>query len=287
MVNFFSSPTSNSNSNHFNPDSASLESLSIASGDDSSDTGDKQSSDSLRPQQQQQKISTTISEDYNKNKQDKKRLKKLKRQKENPPEKRAQRATDRRRELLAKKKVEIVTAAERDQIERSLGVDADGYCLRHDDQPVRSGIVTIHRFEGIKTCHSCAMGDVSGIKHKHHGKTAKPVKGVYKGVKKGLGLKKKKNKGAYDIHAAPNANYEDTPHGSDNGEDIEPASSRDDEDDFEVEGKAVSIDEQWKEEVYLRVAQVLGWDNNTVPLKCHPLYARYFRMLRKGKFYTT
>jgi hypothetical protein len=42
-------------------------------------------------------------------------------------------------------------------------------------------------------------------------------------------------------------------------------------------------DARWMEEVQVRVLQVNSWDNGTTPLKCHPNYAKYFRMLESGK----
>jgi hypothetical protein len=212
------------------------------------------------------------------------------------PETRSQRAAVRRRELFVKKKVSIVTATEQELIQRCLGVDEDGYCLRHDDQSVRSGLVTSFRFEGIRTCRSCAFGGVSGVKHKNHGQTPHPVAGMVKGVKKGLGIKqKKKNKGVYDVHlsvssfdndtnfASAELNLQTGHSSSETFQHPSLTSTSSMEEAPEGDERITKLDEQWKDEVYLRVSQVLGWDNNQVPLKCHPLYAKYFRMLKRGK----
>ena len=42
-------------------------------------------------------------------------------------------------------------------------------------------------------------------------------------------------------------------------------------------------DEEWKDEVSARVAQVRAWDLKAA-LKCSPIYAKYFRMQNYGKY---
>jgi hypothetical protein len=245
-----------------------------------------------------------------------KQQKKLTKAKQNPPEKRVQRATERRRDLILQRKVGVVLSHENELIQQCLGVDSDGYCLRHDDQLVKSGLVRPpHRFESIQNCRSCAFGSESGIKHKNHGQKTHPVAHVVNGALKATKIKKKKKKmkGAFDTRNTTtttttsntlsasnlNGNNSDgsemdysTAHDEFASEYalLPPSMSTDFEDAMFLDTThaarsqtMLQADAMWSEEVALRVMQVAGWDNNKVPLKCHPIYAKYFRMLRRGK----
>lgn len=215
----------------------------------------------------------------------------------------AQRATERRRNVLLSRKVKVVLNEENDFIQECLAVDDDGYCLRHDDQLVKSGLVKApHRFESIRTCRSCAFGSECGIKHRNHGQKAHPVAHAVNGALKATKIKKKKKKmkGAFDTRTTENSNdqydgnnslssemdFSTAMRGSEKELTSEhallpPSMSADDN--SATDATILPADVLWNEEVMIRVLQVVGWDNNKVPLKCHPLYAKYFRMLRKGK----
>lgn len=230
-----------------------------------------------------------------------------KQSKDKPLDKKVQKATDKRREAILKEKVKAVTHVEQDLINQCLGVDDDGYCLRHQDQKVRMGIVQpSYRFETISLCQSCAFGAVSGIEVKNHGQKDKTISHAVKGALVATGIKQKKTKikGAFAANmnpASPRVDLLAESFQSSDGEVAhraggpefsssdalhapsgdEPGTTR-----SQVSPHSRSNlekDTRWMEEVQVRVLQVNSWDNNTAPLKCHPNFAKYFRMISTGK----
>eukprot|EP00526_Cylindrotheca_closterium_P003521 CAMPEP_0113655072 /NCGR_PEP_ID=MMETSP0017_2-20120614/29498_1 /TAXON_ID=2856 /ORGANISM="Cylindrotheca closterium" /LENGTH=1299 /DNA_ID=CAMNT_0000568269 /DNA_START=356 /DNA_END=4255 /DNA_ORIENTATION=- /assembly_acc=CAM_ASM_000147 len=239
--------------------------------------------------------------------------------KDKPLDKKAQKATDKRREAILKEKVKAVTVMEQDLINRCLAVDEDGYCLRHTDQKVRMRVVKpLFRFETISICKSCAFGATSGIEMKNHGQKDNTIAHAVNGalVAAGVKTKKKKVKGSFAANmngASPrnskvsrvdlNDSFRDN--NNNNNDD----NNARDKDEFASSnalqtpsmsehrngGGGISPnhtssdsrtemeqDARWMEEVQVRVLQVHSWDNSTAPLKCHPNYAKYFRMLETG-----
>eukprot|EP00980_Cylindrotheca_fusiformis_P027947 scaffold22573_cov160-Cylindrotheca_fusiformis.AAC.2 len=230
------------------------------------------------------------------------------------------RATEKRRDVLLSRKVKTILREENELIQECLAVDEDGYCLRHDDQLVKTGIVKPpHRFETIQTCRSCAFGSEAGVKHKNHGQkgghaVAHAVNGALKATK--IKKKKKKVKGAFDTRSTDPTNNDDQNNSADGfngsvGSELDysnamrlgmesnefasdlallpPSMSTDSQDGRDSANASVAQsilqlqgDVLWNETVTMRVVQVVSWDNNRVPLKCHPLYAKYFRMLKRG-----
>ncbi|CAJ1935902.1 unnamed protein product [Cylindrotheca closterium] len=225
--------------------------------------------------------------------------------KDKPLDRKVQKATEKRREAILKEKVNAVTEMEQDVIIRCLGVGSDGYCLRHQDQKVRMGIVRpSFRFETISLCKSCAFGAASGIEVKNHGQKDKTISHAVNGALVATGVKKKKKKVKGSFAANMNGASPDKPR-VDLNESFRSAHGYDvsvSENQFASSDGLQGIgensgtpnhtsahsrtdleqDARWMQEVQVRVLQVNSWDNSIVPLKCHPNYAKYFRMLESG-----
>ena len=149
---------------------------------------------------------------------------------------------------------------ENDLIQRYLGIDDDGACLRHPEREIVCGLIekddNVKRFENIHVCESCNMQKaVRG--NKGRASVARKMVDVVGNIKQ--------------IHGNQSEwTSQESEYGENNDEEKE--GGRED-------------DIQWKENVSKRVAQVMAWDGSSSALKCNPIYAKYFRMINQGELW--
>ncbi|KAL3939468.1 MAG: hypothetical protein SGBAC_005816 [Bacillariaceae sp.] len=318
VMSFFASPKGKKKAAVIMGDNDSLQSVNLEDGirgrspsSHSRDSGSGEMYKYQYPDQSgEQSLSTSFRETGGNNidakllKQERQLQKVIAKSKDKPLDKKVQKATDKRREKILKEKVKAVTAMEQDSINRCLGVDEEGYCLRHQDQKVRMGIVQpLFRFETISICQSCAFGAASGLEVKNHGQKDNTIAHAVNGALVATGVKKKKKKvkGSFAANvngSSPNmgrVNLNDSFNVNPDAINREQFASN-----GALEGPSMpenfaipnhtsphsrsdlEQDAHWMEEVQVRVLQVNSWHNSAVPLKCHPNYAKYFRMLDKG-----
>jgi hypothetical protein len=196
--------------------------------------------------------------------------------------------TDRSRStLLLKKMMNEVTSVELDIIQRHLGVDEKGRCLRHPNQTI-CGKVNEHRFGSVLLCRICESEIMAGGQKQRRSMAI--VIGALKTMQKDRRQWREKTKlmhhgKAYqsDEESFSSDDLRSTGTASLDGMlkfcesvDDDQLTKGDHEHDYDND------DAEWKDEVYARVAQVRAWDGKAA-LKCNPIYAKYFRMQEYGE----
>lgn len=149
---------------------------------------------------------------------------------------------------------------ENDLIQRYLGIDDDGVCLRHPESEIVCCLIekddNVERFENVHICESCNIQKaVRG--NKGRASVARKMVDVVGNIKQ--------------IHGNQR---QWTSQESEYGENI---------DEEEEGGGRIEDVAKWKENVSQRVAQVMTWDGSSSSLKCNPIYAKYFRMINQGE----
>jgi hypothetical protein len=161
---------------------------------------------------------------------------------------RLQRAEDQRNKMKVAKQISEKSIDELELIETHLGVDNKGFCLRHSGELICTGkIEKSNRFETIHVCKSCKAEQQKATPKGQQRQLIVDITGEVKQMHQ--------NKRQWTGKTSQQGSY---------------ASSENDD------------DAKWKDEVALRVEQVIAWDNDA-PVKSYPLYAKYFRMISEGE----
>ena len=210
-----------------------------------------------------------------------------------------ERAKAQRNRLLMKKMMVEETSEELDVIQRYLGVCEKGKCLRHPNQRVCGRVVPKHRFALVHSCRICQSEQMAGG-GKRQRRSMAPVIADLKTMQRDRRQWREKTK---LMHHGRDYSSDEDSFASGMSSSIsadgmmsfcatsmefnscDTGSCDDGDGEHQLAESQITIDfddEEWKDEVSARVAQVRAWDLKAA-LKCSPIYAKYFRMQNYGK----
>ena len=211
-----------------------------------------------------------------------------------------ERAKAQRNRLLMKKMMVEETSEELDVIQRYLGVCEKGKCLRHPNQRVCGRVVPKHRFALVHSCRICQSEQMAGG-GKRQRRSMAPVIADLKTMQRDRRQWREKTK---LMHHGRDYSSDEDSFASGMSSSIsadgmmsfcatsmefnscDTGSCDDGDGEHQLAESQITIDfddEEWKDEVSARVAQVRAWDLKAA-LKCSPIYAKYFRMQNYGKY---
>ena len=211
-----------------------------------------------------------------------------------------ERAKAQRNRLLMKKMMVEETSDELDVIQRYLGVCEKGKCLRHPNQRVCGRVVPKHRFALVHSCRICQSEQMAGG-GKRQRRSMAPVIADLKTMQRDRRQWREKTK---LMHHGRDYSSDEDSFASGMSSSIsadgmmsfcatsmefnscDTGSCDDGDGEHQLAESQITIDfddEEWKDEVSARVAQVRAWDLKAA-LKCSPIYAKYFRMQNYGKY---
>jgi len=211
-----------------------------------------------------------------------------------------ERAKAQRNRLLMKKMMVEETSDELDVIQRHLGVCEKGKCLRHPNQRVCGRVVPKHRFALVHSCRICQSEQMAGG-GKRQRRSMAPVIADLKTMQRDRRQWREKTK---LMHHGRDYSSDEDSFASGMSSSIsadgmmsfcatsmefnscDTGSCDDGDGEHQLAESQITIDfddEECKDEVSARVAQVRAWDLKAA-LKCSPIYAKYFRMQNYGKY---